>query len=73
MNTKIYKTDFLFSKSSFITGMGSVLNLAGNYYIYNNSESEEEADFLALSSDWGVVGQDIFESIKKIEKETKSA
>lgn len=72
MNKKIYKTDFLFSTPTFLNGMGSVLNIAGNYYTFNDSESDEEADFLALKSDWGVVGEDICESIIKVKKETST-
>ena len=61
-----YKTDFLFSQMNFTVGAGSVLNLAGNYYEFNTSASDNEADLKALNSDWSSVGNDISESIKKI-------
>lgn len=51
-------TDFLFSTPDFYTGMGSVFNLSGNYYKFNVSASEVEADTKALRSDFGMVGQD---------------
>lgn len=67
MNSRI-KTDFLTATPSFLTGMGSVLNVAGNYPEFNVSESPEEADLLALESDWRMVGQDfrdVFEDLFK--------
>lgn len=54
-----YCTDYLFSQNGFLIGMGSVLNVAGNYFEYNYSESGSEADARALASDWGAIGQDI--------------
>jgi hypothetical protein len=53
-----YFTDFLFPKSSFLTGAGSIFNVKGNYYLFNFSKSDEEADSKALESDWGALKQD---------------
>lgn len=39
-------------------GMGSVLNLMGNYFEYNYSKSDFAADNKALISDWLNVGND---------------
>lgn len=59
-----YRTDFLFATPSFLTGMGSIFNIAGdNYFEYNLSENGNEADAKALASDWGVVGSDIMEAL----------
>lgn len=60
-----YRTDFLLPKNSFISGMGSVLNLKGEYFKYNTSRSGLEADNRATKSDWGVVGQDIRNAFNK--------
>ena len=60
MNRRI-KTDFLTATPSFLTGMGSVLNVAGNYPEFNVSDSPDEADALALESDWKMVGQDFYD------------
>lgn len=57
--TKKYRTDFLFPTPSFLIGAGSVLNIAGNYFDFNYSSSDTEADNKAILSDWGVIGQDI--------------
>ncbi len=63
-----YKTDFLFPKSSFLIGVGSVFNLFGNYYTFKTSKTSSEADYKALQSDWGVVGQDIEKSMTELKK-----
>jgi hypothetical protein len=68
--TKVkYKTDYLFSKCSFWKGVGSVLNLPGNYFEYEYSKTEQEADTKALTSDWQNVGEDLRNSKKKFEKQ----
>lgn len=61
---KKYRTDTLFIIPSFVIGMGSVLNIRGSYYLFNSSETSEQADAQALESDWGMVGQDIWNSYK---------
>ena len=50
--------------------MGSVFNLAGNYFEYNTSETDFKADRKALISDWGVIGLDIKNSIAKLDSKT---
>lgn len=59
------RTDFLFPKTSFLTGLGSCFNIAGNYYSYNFSRTSQEADARAGRSDWAMVGMDIRESYLK--------
>jgi hypothetical protein len=53
------KTDFLTATSTFVIGMGSVLNVGGNHFSYNKSATPEEADQVALASDWAIIGQEI--------------
>lgn len=70
---KILHTGYLFSRPSFLSGLGSVLNLAGNYFEYNYSKSSNETDRKALQSDWKSIGQDISfsihrNSVKKLHK-----
>ena len=67
---KKHRTDFLFSTSSFSIGIGSIFNLAGNYYTFNYSDTGLEADMKALASDWFVIGQDIEDAINGIESKT---
>lgn len=60
---KRYRSDFLFAKGSILLGMGNVLTIAGRYHGFNYSESGEEADFKAIESDFGVIGQDITDAM----------
>lgn len=69
MNNTTYQTDYLFESSSFLAGMGSVLNISGQNFNYNTSATAQDADKKALENDWGVVGQDIQSAISKITDE----
>jgi hypothetical protein len=63
-------TDFLYSDPSFLQGMGTILNLGGNYYTFNYSDTPQEADSKALASDWGMIGKDlkdVFRSLAEVE------
>lgn len=62
-------TDFLTARSSALTGMGTLLSLAGSYYLYNISKTPAEADQRAIASDWAMVGQD-FQAV--LSKEAKA-
>lgn len=55
----IFRSNFLFPTTNFVVGMGSIANVAGNYYNFNSYSSQEEADGKAILSDWGSVGVDI--------------
>ena len=65
MNENI-RTDYLTARSSFLTGFGSAINLAGNYYLYNTSPTPAEADELAIRADWARVGQDIRDAMSDL-------
>ena len=70
MKTKnAYLSGFLFSTPSFLTGAGTVINLAGNYYKYNTSPSTLEADLRAIRNDFWVIGDDIRAAIEDISRE----
>ena len=62
-------TDFLTADSSFLTGMGTAVNLSGNFYGFNYSRNATEADIRALSSDWQMVGKDIADSMAEAKKD----
>ncbi len=66
-----YRSDFLFTRPSFIVGAGSVLNIAGRYYPFNYSESAWEADLKAIESDWGIAGEDIQRAYLAINEDQK--
>ena len=60
-------TTFLTADASFITGMGSAVNLGGNFYGFNYAPTPEAADLRALRADWAIVGQDIAAAINQAE------
>jgi hypothetical protein len=64
---KRYTTGFLFSTPSFLSGAGTVINLGGNFYDFNSSESGFEADEMAIENDFRMIGQDISDVLEKIE------
>lgn len=68
---KKYITDFLFSTPSFLSGAGTVINLAGNFYEFNSSDSGFEADEKAIENDFRMIGQDISDVIEKIKEDKK--
>lgn len=51
-----------------LIGLGSILNISGNYFEFNYSNSEKEADMKAIENDWGVIGNDIQEAISSSQK-----
>lgn len=59
---KRFATDFLCETSTFLSGMGSVLNLSGAGHDYNESENPDE---IAISHDWHMVGQDLRDAMRK--------
>ena len=62
------KTDYLLPKNGFFTGLRSILNVSGNYFKYNTSETAEEIDTKAIQSDWLMVGEDIKIAKRNFEK-----
>ena len=62
MNLNV-RTDYLFPKTNFAVGLGSIVSVYGSYFEYNYSETNENADTRAIASDWQMVGKDIQEAI----------
>lgn len=58
-----YRTDFLFAKSSFFLGMGSLMGIFHGYYTFNTSKNEAEADRMALESDFATAGRDVYSAV----------
>lgn len=61
MKKSFYRTDYLFPSTSFMVGIGSVLDLFASYFKFNYSSSEKQADSTAIESDFGTIGKDIRE------------
>lgn len=69
---KRYSTDFLFSTPSFLSGAGTVINIAGNFYDFNSSVSGFEADRKALDNDFRMIGQDICDVVEGVKIKNKN-
>ena len=59
-------TDFLVPESSFLTGIGSLMNFSRDYYQYNQSSSPAQADERALKNDFAMVGQDLRHAMESV-------
>ncbi|MFH1903424.1 MAG: hypothetical protein ABIK20_05180 [Candidatus Omnitrophota bacterium] len=59
----------LFAKPSFCEGIARIVDFGGILNEYNISRTPEETDYLALSSDWGCVGQDIYNALLNFSKD----
>jgi len=67
-NTDSLNSDFLFTTPSYLTGAANVFNLAGNFYDYNRSESEQEADCKAIRNDFNIIAEDLKSCLKDFSK-----
>ena len=65
-------TTFLTSDSDFVTGMGSAVNLGGNFYDFNYAESSQLADIRAMRADWAMIGKDVAVVLEKAEADLPS-
>ena len=63
MRKQAYRTDFLFAKSSFVLGMGSLMGIFSEYYTFNTSDTEAKADRMAMESDFAVAGSDMYSAL----------
>jgi hypothetical protein len=54
-----YCSDFLFARPSFLLGLARTLDISGQFAVYNESKTGQEADFRARVCDWMVVQQDL--------------
>ncbi len=67
-----YRTSHICPRNSFWTGLGSIFNIFGNYYDFNYSKSEIDADAKAIANDWNMVGQDMKDVLKQHAKKKPS-
>lgn len=69
-NTESY-SDLLFAQPSFMEGVGSLVDLGWSPEEYNSSLTPEQADSLALESDWRAIGQDLWSAMRQFASEHK--
>jgi len=54
---------FLFARPSFFGGTAGILDFGNSLFEYNYSESGEQADYIAIQSDWVTVGDDMWSAV----------
>ncbi|NPV03851.1 MAG: hypothetical protein HPY67_03870 [Syntrophaceae bacterium] len=59
------KSDFLFARPNFISGIARLFDLAGTLNVYNESRTGEEADIVAFYRDWLAIGDDLRTALEK--------
>ena len=64
MKESVISSSQLFNYPSFLKGMSRVFDLYGNIDVYNYSDTDDNADYNALKSDWKMVGYDLKNAIK---------
>ena len=57
----------LFARPSALGGVASILDFGGTLNEYNTANSPQQADTLALWSDWLAVGDDMWSAIRTYE------
>ena len=62
---QIHYTSLLYAEPSAWDGYARVLDIAGTFDDFNDSDSAAEADGLALASDWYAVGADLLGAINR--------
>jgi hypothetical protein len=58
-------TGFLYARPSLIEGVARLIDFGGTLQEYNSALSSEQADLLALASDWRVVGDDLRQAMSQ--------
>lgn len=66
------RPDFLVATPSWLSGSARILDLAGQFDEYNDSESIEAADAKALFCDWRLVGDTILDAMNVFRREPQT-
>jgi hypothetical protein len=64
-------TDYLYAQPNFIGGMARALDLGDTLTEFNRSITDEEADMIAIKSDWMAVGRDISVAMVEVDAKTQ--
>ena len=59
---------FLGARPSFLEGASRLLDFGNTLSEYNTSLTPEQADFLALRGDWGLIGYDWASALAEVNK-----
>jgi hypothetical protein len=59
------RTDFLVAMPSVLFGVARLVDLGAMLDAYNVCQTPEDADTIAIASDWRIVGKDLRDAITK--------
>ena len=65
-------SSYLFARPSFIFGIASILDFGNTLTEYNYANSGDQADYLALRSDWYAIGEDIRTAMRILRSEVSA-
>lgn len=60
---------YLFARPSFLEGIARIYDFGNTLNTYNYSNTPEQADYIAMASDWQVVGQELRAAVARIKLE----
>lgn len=61
---------YLFAKPSFIEGIARSMDFGQTMQIYNESETANEADSIAIGNDWIMTGHDLRKALDQYGQQT---
>lgn len=70
MNIYREPTYFLFARPSFWAGTAALMDFGNTLFIYNESRTPEQADYVATKCDWLSVGNDLRHAIRELEADS---
>ena len=53
-------TDYIYARPSFLEGVARIMDIGGTLNEYNYASDGQQADAIAIWSDWAVIGQDMY-------------
>jgi hypothetical protein len=66
------RPDFLIATPTWLSGSARLLDLAGQFDEYNDSDSIEAADAKALFCDWRLIGETILDAMNVVRREPQT-
>ena len=70
MNSKVYPViAFGIKSDGFLSGFSMILDLGSTYSSYDIKENPYLRDTRMISSDWGIVGRDIIQSVRNVRRQ----
>lgn len=59
---------FLFARPSLLVGVAQIIDFGNTLFVYNESNTPSQADYMATKSDWIAVGEDLRTAVARVEQ-----